>query len=230
MSCMDSPLPPPCAAEGTCRPNRKTWGYYPGRWRRWPGDYDDSTGTGEPRPGEAGLEKVDIPPAEEEDRAAPAPSETKEREEEEEEADAEIKLPPLPALPQLPGGAPGGAANGANGVEAGDDPPPALPFGPPGGVRPAPPRPAGGGFAFPPQGRAMPAPSHQPRSMSGPQLRPQATEPVSKDNDAAPPLPFTLGGLQAPAPTAAGGAPRRLPILRTDRALRPASHHIAIAE
>jgi hypothetical protein len=34
---LDRPTPPPCAADGICYPNVNEWGYYPGRWRRWPG-------------------------------------------------------------------------------------------------------------------------------------------------------------------------------------------------
>jgi len=32
------PSPPPCAADGTCRPNRDSWGFNRTRWRRWPGE------------------------------------------------------------------------------------------------------------------------------------------------------------------------------------------------
>jgi|GEM_PF-4800240 len=32
------PTPPPCEAEGVCRPNRTTWGWSQTRWRPWPGD------------------------------------------------------------------------------------------------------------------------------------------------------------------------------------------------
>ena len=35
---IDPPTPPPCAADGTCYPNTGEWGYYPSRWRPWPGD------------------------------------------------------------------------------------------------------------------------------------------------------------------------------------------------
>lgn len=31
------PVPPPCAADGTCLPNRGEWGYYQTNWNRWPG-------------------------------------------------------------------------------------------------------------------------------------------------------------------------------------------------
>lgn len=30
--------PPPCAADGTCRPNRREWGWYHTHWRPWPGE------------------------------------------------------------------------------------------------------------------------------------------------------------------------------------------------
>ena len=33
-----APTPCPCAADGSCSPNRASWGYSETRWRPWPGD------------------------------------------------------------------------------------------------------------------------------------------------------------------------------------------------
>ncbi|TWT88708.1 hypothetical protein Mal64_21960 [Pseudobythopirellula maris] len=40
LPCLDGPGLPACAADGSCVPKRSTYGHYPTRWRRWPGDVD----------------------------------------------------------------------------------------------------------------------------------------------------------------------------------------------
>jgi len=72
---LDRPTPPPCCADGICYPNPTTFGVYPTRWRRWPGDFGTTLEptSAPPRPGQLGP---DVPPyqtptPEEEDRRAP---------------------------------------------------------------------------------------------------------------------------------------------------------------
>jgi hypothetical protein len=76
---IDRPSPPPCAADGMCYPNTKAWGYYPGRWRTWPGaTYASDTTQLQPTPADLGpeLRPHETPPAELEDKQAP-PATTK---------------------------------------------------------------------------------------------------------------------------------------------------------
>jgi len=75
---IDRPTPPPCAADGICYPNENEWGFYPGRWRRWPG-YELVPTPAEPTPAERlgpDLAPYEVPPAEREDERAP-PASTK---------------------------------------------------------------------------------------------------------------------------------------------------------
>jgi len=77
---IDPPTPPPCAADGTCYPNTCRWGYYPGRWRTWPGtELAPEPTSAAPTPAE--MQRVspelghsETPPAELEDAAAPPSS------------------------------------------------------------------------------------------------------------------------------------------------------------
>src|SRR6516165_6695603 len=80
---IDRPTPPPCAADGTCYPNEGTWGWYPCKWRRWPGEVLEPTPAGaQPTPAElqkGGLGPFEAPTPEREDTQAP-PSTTKKTE------------------------------------------------------------------------------------------------------------------------------------------------------
>jgi hypothetical protein len=73
---MDRPTPPPCCADGLCYPNPVTWGHYPTRWRRWPGDYLEPLPPQltPPAPLPADLPPYEAPSPEEEDRRAPPPT------------------------------------------------------------------------------------------------------------------------------------------------------------
>jgi hypothetical protein len=73
---IDRPTPPPCAADGTCYPKTGEWGYYPARWRMWPGaELVPTPLPAAPPPPEARvspeLGHSETPPAELEDAAAP---------------------------------------------------------------------------------------------------------------------------------------------------------------
>ena len=75
---IDRPTPPPCAADGICYPNTGEWGFYPGRWRRWPGHELMPTPV-EPTPAERlgpDLSPYETPTPEKEDEQAP-PASTK---------------------------------------------------------------------------------------------------------------------------------------------------------
>jgi hypothetical protein len=75
---IDPPTPPPCAADGTCYPNTCEWGYYPSRWRTWPGDQLQPTPSKAPTEAEGQvspeLGHSETPPPELEDAAAPPSS------------------------------------------------------------------------------------------------------------------------------------------------------------
>ncbi|QDU91667.1 hypothetical protein Pla175_50970 [Pirellulimonas nuda] len=155
----DRLTPPPCSAEGGCVPNRTDYGYYPGRWRRWPGDYDEAFPTPAGTAEESALPTVEPIAPEVEDRQAPPPSESKEEPETSDDAGSggEMELPPLPGLPGLPGMPGPGPGAGSGDAPAppsgGSNPPPRLPFGPPAGFG-NPPGASGGGT---PAGGAPPA-------------------------------------------------------------------------
>src|SRR3990170_2383964 len=73
---VDPPTPPACTPDGICYPKRETWGYYPGRWRSWPGELRDGA-VAEPRPDELlrpDLRPYITPPPVEEDLASPLPT------------------------------------------------------------------------------------------------------------------------------------------------------------
>jgi hypothetical protein len=96
---MDPPTPPPCAADGTCYPRTAEWGYYPVRWRAWPGAGMQPTSDISPTPADQRrvsdeLGHSEPPPADLEDAAAP-PSSPKRQ------------APPLES-PEPPSGAPAG--------------------------------------------------------------------------------------------------------------------------
>jgi hypothetical protein len=120
---IDRPTPPPCAADGTCYPNTKAWGYYPVRWRTWPGSaYASDASKLEPTPADLGpeLRPHETPPAELEDKQAP-PATTKRA----------PPQPPGPADENVEGepGPPPGPAGAPPGSPTSDaDPPPAFPL------------------------------------------------------------------------------------------------------
>jgi hypothetical protein len=70
------PTPPPCCVDGVCHAHASTFGYFPTRWRVWPG-----LGVApEPKIEETpvreipGVRPFEMPPPEEEDRQAPPPT------------------------------------------------------------------------------------------------------------------------------------------------------------
>jgi len=129
---IDPPTPPPCAADGICYPNTGGWGYYPARWRTWPGVQLEPTPAKSPT--EAGrispeLGPAEPPPADLEDAAAP-PSSARPREEASETSTG--PKPPTtpapggePALPEVP--LPDAEQASPLGATRDHDPPPSLP-------------------------------------------------------------------------------------------------------
>lgn len=128
---IDPPTPPPCAADGICYPNTGSWGYYPARWRTWPGTQLEPTPAKSPT--EAGrispeLGPAEPPPADVEDAAAP-PSSARPREEGEKAAPGE--KPPAAAppgestLPSVP--LPDAESASPLRPAGAQDPPPSLP-------------------------------------------------------------------------------------------------------
>jgi hypothetical protein len=129
---IDPPTPPPCAADGTCYPNTCEWGYYPSRWRTWPGDQLEPTPSKTPTEAEGRvspeLGHSETPPPELEDAAAP-PSSPK-REEATAEPPAAGERPPATdngesSLPNVP--LPDAETPSPLGTTSEFDPPPPLP-------------------------------------------------------------------------------------------------------
>lgn len=128
---IDPPSPPPCAADGSCYPNTCEWGYYPSRWRTWPGSNLEPTPRQAPKeiPGRISPElgPSETPPAELEDAAAP-PSTPKHEEQKESAtppgerpAEGENTEPSMPKVP-LPN-----VETSPLGPTSEQDPPPTLP-------------------------------------------------------------------------------------------------------
>lgn len=130
-ACVDHATPPPCTAEGGCYPARESFGYYPQRWRRWPGsDYEAPAPELAVEGEDSLLPSFDPPAAEEEDQRAPPPIEdvdisgADEEEGFDQDSDApglEINLPPLPE--------PGGREGPRPAAPRFREGPPELPFG-----------------------------------------------------------------------------------------------------
>ena len=129
---VDPPTPPPCAADGTCYPNSGEWGYYPARWRTWPGGQLEPTPSKSPTEAEGRvspeLSHSETPPAELEDAAAP-PSSPR-RDEQSAEPPAEGEEPAGvgkggTSLPNVP--LPDAETPPPLGPTSEHDPPPALP-------------------------------------------------------------------------------------------------------
>jgi hypothetical protein len=128
---IDPPTPPPCAADGICYPNTTKWGYYPARWRTWPGTQLEPTPAKGPT--EDGritpeLGPAEPPPAEVEDAAAP-PTSARPREDGAKTAPGD--KPPVappggePPLPNVP--LPDAESASPLGPTSEIDPPPSLP-------------------------------------------------------------------------------------------------------
>lgn len=139
------PLPPPCAADGVCRPNTVEWGVSKTRWRPWPGDVvaikRPTLAQEEGDEEDLNLEPFQLPTPEDEDLRGPAKKETPKAEKEDAEAGVEEESLDLPGSDFLPGGGalPELEEEGAEGeadfpefdlqgkFPATDDAPPALP-------------------------------------------------------------------------------------------------------
>lgn len=128
---IDPPTPPPCAADGICYPNTGGWGYYPARWRTWPGTQLEPTPAKSPT--ESGRVSPELgpsepPPAEVEDAAAP-PSSARPREPTDAATSGESPsaIPPNgeSVLPDVP--LPDAERLSPLGPTSESDPPPALP-------------------------------------------------------------------------------------------------------
>jgi hypothetical protein len=78
---IDPPTPPPCCVDGVCRAHATTFGYFPTRWRVWPGiGVAPEPTIQEPQVRKVpGVEPYDLPPPEEEDRRAPEPTRSPDR-------------------------------------------------------------------------------------------------------------------------------------------------------
>jgi hypothetical protein len=95
---LDRPTPPPCCADGICRPNTLEWGVYPTRWRRWPTEELEPTPAGQAKPGQEipGIPSYETMPPELEDRRAPPPTKPRAEPEERPEPPSESPLAPGP--------------------------------------------------------------------------------------------------------------------------------------
>lgn len=128
---IDRPSPPPYCADGKCYPKTSTWGYYQGRWRRWP-ELKAAPTEAEPTPAELlgpDLPPYEAPSPEYEDRAAPPPTMR-------EEAESTVAPPrTLPTEEEVgpmqpaPGMPPGPRRGTSPEGEEEEDSPPLPPFG-----------------------------------------------------------------------------------------------------
>lgn len=96
--------PPPCAADGTCRPKTESWGYWQTHWRPFPGDDAAAAAAGrglEPEPvdPDEGLGPLQRPDPSKEDQAGPA---EQERDPEAPAEDAGLGDPAAPGGPAEP--------------------------------------------------------------------------------------------------------------------------------
>lgn len=187
---LDRATSPPCSVDGTCLPQRATWGYYQTNWRRWPGtDIERKVEEVQLPAGEGDIGPTQPPGPFVEDRQAPPKVEALEPLPPRTPTEpGELDLPLLPerdepGVPQEDGTQNGGRP----GLEAPPMPPflegpPELPFGqPPGGGQP-------GGLPFgqPPQ---EPAETPSPATDLFPSnLLPQQRS--LRGEDAPPPMPF----------------------------------------
>lgn len=130
LASVDGATMPPCAASGTCKPKSDTYGYYPQKWRSWPGEEGDS----EPEPTLADEEVIDPPAPEKEDLQAPPPIEDSVEAAIEATQPAveplDIQLPALPKqAPANPKPLPVERPAPINPPAPGREAPPVLPFG-----------------------------------------------------------------------------------------------------
>jgi hypothetical protein len=134
---LDRPSPPPCCADGVCRPNPTTFGWYATQWRRWPcEELQPTPASGSSTVPGTGLgpdvKPFETPRVEDEDRRAPPPS----KQAQEKKAAEERERGGQPATP--PAGSGGAVISPDTGL-------PPLPTGPTGPATPD--VPAGGGPA-----------------------------------------------------------------------------------
>src|SRR5262245_25067929 len=73
---LDRPTPPPCCVDGICRAHAGSFGYFPTRWRTWPGLGVAPMPTLQPPDIKniPGLPAIEPPKPEDEDRQAPEPT------------------------------------------------------------------------------------------------------------------------------------------------------------
>ena len=96
---LDRPTPPACCADGICYPNPTTWGAYPTRWRRWPGEVLAPADAARPSRPVGELPTLEPPVPEDEDRRAPPPTPAPEAAEP--ETNGEIRRPATTTTPPL---------------------------------------------------------------------------------------------------------------------------------
>ena len=204
---LDRPSPPPCCADGVCRPNPTTFGWYPTQWRRWPSEELQPTPAGSSNtvPGTGlgpDVKPFETPRVEDEDRRAPPPSKHAQ-----EKAAEERAREGQPTSPAGPGGA---AMPQDTGL-------PPLPIGPA-----APAGPAGSGTEAPP---TMPwdAPA-TPGGEGGLPTRPwdKKAEPTS-DSDPPPALPVATATASTPQAKPAVNRPKQTPQRATSGPIRISS-------
>src|SRR5262245_3857748 len=74
---LDRPTPPPCCADGRCYSSPCTYGWYATRWRRWPVECMDQMPAGkfgQERAPITGINRIEPPSPDDEDRRAPPPT------------------------------------------------------------------------------------------------------------------------------------------------------------
>lgn len=196
--------PAPYAVDGHLKTNREQFGYYPPKWRPWPGTAE-ATGAGGRRPTQLDLEESVVPPPEVEDQAAPTgPAERKKE-------DSTIAAPPpkdeppepSPDLGDEPPAPPGDMGSSESPSPDGELPTRRTPKAGPGGLRPT--RPLG-------------------TSPSGPNAAPAAPggELPPLDGGLFPPDPF-------PGDSSTRGTPRHAPGQAPMRTNRQTTNHLRSA-
>jgi hypothetical protein len=201
---LDRPTPPPCCADGICAAHASSFGYFPTRWRVWPGLSQAPLPTvKQPTIRQIpGITPIEPPSPEEEDRQAPQPIRTLAPPRPTTEAPPTTTSPtttPPPSTPQTrPFDGPTGPAGGA-GAQT-----------PPSTLVPRSSMPTGTTPGLPQPGQSQPSPLFDGQPPGGGATSPSSLFPPSASLNGAQPAGSAnaYGGTIRPA-SAATAAPAR---------------------